>query len=248
MGTRLRPPWAALAERVCLVARQPDGWALQSDVTTSPDSAWRAGGVSRMIASLVRAARATGEAELFGANGPALWTRVRRHLEALLIAYWQEGGLGGATPDEAFEVRCDRSTMTQNDLDSGRLVARITVLPVAAIERITVVLALSAAGQRRRRSQRGGVMAEPQTPDLPENQLAPFHVFRFQVSFTRANLPGAQAKPASDVPLCSGAFAECTGLEATMEPKVIKAGGANYGPAQRVGPGRRSPPWCSSAA
>jgi len=58
-----------------------------------------------------------------------------------------EGGLGGATPDEAFEVRCDRSTMSQNDLDAGRLIARITVLPVAAIERITVVLALTAAGQ-----------------------------------------------------------------------------------------------------
>ena len=140
-------PWAAVAERICLVAYQPDGWALQSDVTTSPDAAWRAGGVSRMLGSLVRAARASGEAELFGANGPALWTRVRRHLEALLLAYWQEGGLGGETPDEAFEVRCDRSTMTQNDLDAGRLVASITVLPVAAVERITVVLALSAAGQ-----------------------------------------------------------------------------------------------------
>jgi phage tail-like protein len=78
-------------------------------------------------------------------------------------------------------------------------------------------------------------MAGTQTPELPENELAPFHVFRFQVSFTRANLPGAEAKPTSDVPLCSGAFAECTGIEATMEPKVIKAGGANYGPAQRVG-------------
>jgi phage tail-like protein len=79
-------------------------------------------------------------------------------------------------------------------------------------------------------------MSEAQTPDLPENQLSPLHVFRFHVSFTRANLPGAQAKATSDVPLCSGAFAECSGLEATMEPKVIKAGGANYGPAQRVGP------------
>jgi phage tail sheath protein FI len=140
-------PWASLAGRVCLVARQPDGWALQSDVTTSPDPAWRGGSVTRMMASLLRAARATGEAELFGANGPALWTRVRRHLEALLTDYWQEGGLGGASPDEAFEVRCDRSTMTQNDLDAGRLVAKITVLPVTAVERITVVLALSAAGQ-----------------------------------------------------------------------------------------------------
>ena len=37
--------------------------------------------------------------------------------------------------------------MSQNDLDAGRMVARITVLPVAAVERITVVLALSASGQ-----------------------------------------------------------------------------------------------------
>jgi Bacteriophage tail sheath protein len=140
-------PWAALAERICLVAHQPDGWALQSDVTTSPHATWRAGGVSRMLASLVRAARATGETELFGANGPALWTRVRRHLESLLTAYWQEGGLGGSSLDEAFEVSCDRSTMTQADLDAGRLIAKISVLPAAAIERITVVLALSAAGQ-----------------------------------------------------------------------------------------------------
>jgi uncharacterized protein len=146
-GLTTDSPWARLAERVCLIARQPDGWALQSDVTTSPDEAWRAGSASRMLASLVRAARATGEAELFGANGPALWTRVRRHLETLLTAYWQEGGLGGNSPDEAFDVRCDRSTMSQNDLDAGRLVARITVRPVASVERITVVLALSAAGQ-----------------------------------------------------------------------------------------------------
>ena len=70
----------------------------------------------------------------------------------------------------------------------------------------------------------------PKEQDLPENRLAPLHVFRFQVEFKRAgNSPGGA------VPLCSGAFAECTGLEATMEPKVIKAGGANYGPVQRAG-------------
>ncbi|MEI7867368.1 MAG: phage tail protein [Candidatus Methylumidiphilus sp.] len=68
---------------------------------------------------------------------------------------------------------------------------------------------------------------------LPENQLAPLQVFRFHVSFKKAILNQAAG---SEVALCSGAFAECTGLEATMEPKVIKAGGANYGAAQRAGP------------
>jgi phage tail-like protein len=65
-------------------------------------------------------------------------------------------------------------------------------------------------------------------------ESAPLHVFRFHVSFKRAALRGAPA--GGSVELCRGAFAECTGLEATMEPKVIKAGGMNYGPAQRTGP------------
>lgn len=67
-----------------------------------------------------------------------------------------------------------------------------------------------------------------------ENLLAPLPVFRFRIRFSRDALGEAPAG-GGDVPLCSGAFAECTGLEATMEPRVIKAGGANYGSAQRVG-------------
>ncbi len=55
----------------------------------------------------------------------------------------------------------------------------------------------------------------------------PFPLFRFQVEFRR--------KKDNDVQLAYGAFSECTGLEATMEPKVIKAGGANYGAFQRAG-------------
>jgi len=46
---------------------------------------------------------------------------------------------------EAFDVRCDRGTMTQNDLDNGRLVVVIQVRPAMAIERITVVLKLAHA-------------------------------------------------------------------------------------------------------
>ena len=61
----------------------------------------------------------------------------------------------------------------------------------------------------------------------------PLHVFRFHVSFSSQPLGGGGG---DDVPLCRGAFAECSGLEATMEPKVIKAGGINYGAVQRAGP------------
>jgi phage tail-like protein len=55
----------------------------------------------------------------------------------------------------------------------------------------------------------------------------PLHVFRFHVDFREGE--------GADVPLCAGAFAECSGLEATMEPKTIREGGRNYGAIQRAG-------------
>jgi phage tail-like protein len=63
---------------------------------------------------------------------------------------------------------------------------------------------------------------------------APVHVFRFRVDFREARLAGG-SDDGGAVPLCGGAFSEVTGLEATMEPKVIKEGGHNYGAHQRMG-------------
>ena len=57
--------------------------------------------------------------------------------------------------------------------------------------------------------------------------LYPFPLFRYHVEFSRQR--------ENDVAVAYGAFSECTGLEATMEAKVIKAGGANYGAYQRAG-------------
>lgn len=61
----------------------------------------------------------------------------------------------------------------------------------------------------------------------------PLQVFRFFVEFSQSSL--ADSDPGDPISVCNGAFAECTGLEATMEAKVIKEGGRNYGPAQRAG-------------
>ncbi|HWS99298.1 MAG TPA: phage tail protein [Pyrinomonadaceae bacterium] len=71
--------------------------------------------------------------------------------------------------------------------------------------------------------------------DNPPDPLAPVHVFNFEVSFFIDPLDSDQEGSLNN-PICSGAFSECTGLEATMEPKVVKEGGRNYGAAQRVGP------------
>ena len=63
--------------------------------------------------------------------------------------------------------------------------------------------------------------------------LIPLHVFKFEVDFFTDSLSDDGSH--EQFPVCSGAFAECTGLEATMEPKVVKEGGRNYGAAQRAG-------------
>ena len=62
----------------------------------------------------------------------------------------------------------------------------------------------------------------------------PLTLFRYQVDFQRVSL--ASHEEQGEMRLCRGAFSDCAGLEATMEPKVIKCGGWNYGARQRPGP------------
>ena len=61
----------------------------------------------------------------------------------------------------------------------------------------------------------------------------PLRGFRFQVDFKEQML--TNETEGGEVVLCSGAFSECSGLEATMEPKTIREGGRNWGAVQRMG-------------
>ena len=69
---------------------------------------------------------------------------------------------------------------------------------------------------------------------MPEQDHNPTGNFRYELVFTEHKLSSENPAPGS-TPLAAGAFAECTGLEATMEPKVIREGGQNYGAHQRAG-------------
>ncbi|MGC1494442.1 MAG: phage tail sheath subtilisin-like domain-containing protein [Sulfitobacter sp.] len=62
---------------------------------------------------------------VFEPNGPDLWTNVREAVASFLYNQWFNGALFGATPGEAFFVICDRSVMTQADLDNGRMVCQV---------------------------------------------------------------------------------------------------------------------------
>jgi hypothetical protein len=71
---------------------------------------------------------------VFESNGEALWRNVRESVENFLSNEWKSGAIQGARPEEAFFVRCDRSTMTQNDLDNGRMICQVGVAPLKPAE------------------------------------------------------------------------------------------------------------------
>ncbi|MGD0096981.1 MAG: phage tail sheath subtilisin-like domain-containing protein [Terracidiphilus sp.] len=64
---------------------------------------------------------------VFENNGPSLWARVTDSIDSFLNNEFAEGNLLGTSPSDAYFVRCDRTTMTQNDFDNGRLVCLIGV-------------------------------------------------------------------------------------------------------------------------
>jgi hypothetical protein len=144
-AARRRQP-RTVRERVSLFSPTPTGFQLLSDVTTDDDEAYRPANTNRLVASIVRAARIAGEDIVFANNGEAVWRQLRAALEELLLGLWGEGALNGAFSSEAFEVRCDRSTMTQADLDAGRVIARVQFNAANPIEQITVAFAMDEGG------------------------------------------------------------------------------------------------------
>lgn len=77
---------------------------------------------------LLEAAIAAGTGWLaFEPNTEATWVRLRGQIADFLARQWQAGWLQGTRPDQAFFVRCDRTTISQHDLDNGRLVCMIGV-------------------------------------------------------------------------------------------------------------------------
>ncbi len=102
--------------------------------TISDDPEWKYVNVRRYFAYLEHTIDRGTQWVVFENNGPQLWDNVRRTIEDFLYNEWKMGGLMGDKPEQAYFVRCDLSTMTQNDLDNGRLICLIGVAPVRPAE------------------------------------------------------------------------------------------------------------------
>ena len=110
------------------------GFRLWGARTISSDPEWKYVNLRRYFAYLEHSIDRGTQWAVFEPNGEALWANVRRTVEDFLLNEWQNGALLGDKPEKAYFVRCDRSTMTQNDLDNGRLVCLVGIAPLRPAE------------------------------------------------------------------------------------------------------------------
>jgi phage tail sheath protein FI len=110
------------------------GFRLWGARTISSDPEWKYVNVRRYFAYLERSIDRGTQWAVFEPNGEALWANVKETVSDFLYNEWKNGALLGADPKSAYFVRCDRSTMTQNDLDNGRLICKIGVAALKPAE------------------------------------------------------------------------------------------------------------------
>ena len=106
------------------------------------DSDWKYVNVRRLLIFIEASIDQGLQWVVFEPNAEPLWARVRRSITNFLTLVWRNGALEGTKPEEAFFVKCDRTTMTQTDIDEGRLICLVGVAPVKPAEFVIVRIGL----------------------------------------------------------------------------------------------------------
>lgn len=102
--------------------------------TVTSNSLWKYINVRRLFLYLEESIEKGTQWVVFEPNDEKLWARVIQTISQFLTAVWKSGALMGSTPEEAFFIKCDRTTMTQSDIDNGKLICLIGVAPVKPAE------------------------------------------------------------------------------------------------------------------
>jgi len=102
--------------------------------TISSNGLWKYLNVRRLFIYVEESIKANTSWVVFEPNSSVLWSRVTRTIETFLATCWRDGALAGSSPSEAFFVECGPTTMSQDDIDNGRLICQIGIAPVKPAE------------------------------------------------------------------------------------------------------------------
>lgn len=110
--------------------------------TTSDSPEWKYVSVRRLMLFVELSIHRGLQWAVFEPNDEPLWALVRNFVQTFLNDVWLNGALQGKTPDEAYFVKVDRTTMTQDDIDNGRLIVVIGVAPLKPAEFVIIRIGL----------------------------------------------------------------------------------------------------------
>jgi phage tail sheath protein FI len=114
--------------------------------TLSSDTEWKYVNVRRFFAFLEHSIDRGTQWTVFEPNGEPLWAKVRAAVGAFLTGLFRQGAFAGQTIEDAYFVRCDRTTMTEADVDEGRLNIEIGFAPLKPAEFVVIRIGRKLAG------------------------------------------------------------------------------------------------------
>jgi len=95
------------------------GYVVWGTRTFGSDASWRYIPVRR-TAIFLRVSIYYGiQWAVFEPNDEPLWAELRLNIRSFMLTQFRAGAFQGSTPDEAFFVKCDSATTTQQDIDNG---------------------------------------------------------------------------------------------------------------------------------
>jgi phage tail sheath protein FI len=83
---------------------------------------------------------------VFEPNDQRLWSSLRISVSNFLTRTWRQGALFGATPEEAFFVKCDAETNPPDVIDAGQVVIEVGISPVKPAEFVIFRISQFTAG------------------------------------------------------------------------------------------------------
>ncbi len=102
--------------------------------TASADLEWKYVPVRRLLLFIERSVERGLQWAALEPNAEPTWSQVRVAVGTFLNTLWRQGAFAGRTPAESYFVKCDQTTMTQDDLESGRLIVYIGVAAIKPSE------------------------------------------------------------------------------------------------------------------
>ena len=102
--------------------------------TEAQASEWKYVNVRRLMIFVEQSIDAGTKWVVFEPNGEPLWAKLRASIGNFLDGLWKNGAFVGNTPSQSFFVKCDRTTITQADIDNGVVTIVIGVAPVQPAE------------------------------------------------------------------------------------------------------------------